>query len=209
MLEVTQKLYKLIETSIKLPKKGAAKISIGSESAANIKTLAARLLELAGLQDNIPAIIRNPFSNDEDEHRVERALAGANTFGCKIPDVLDAKLDKIARDLEEINNAASLPSRGFSFKTPSSLTRQPTYALAASKHAPRTPVGQPAATPQFRPVLHKKQPPPPSISTLLSQHRHTEIVQQRRTSPDNHQLPDADCADQHKARRSQSKRQPN
>lgn len=47
LLDVTQKLYKLIETAIKLPKKGAEKILIGSESAADIKTLAARLLELA------------------------------------------------------------------------------------------------------------------------------------------------------------------
>lgn len=139
LLDVTQKLYELIETAIKLPKKGAEKISIGSESAADIKTLAARLLELAELQDDIPAMQRNPFMSDEDDHRIERALAGANTFGCKVPELIDAKLEKIAQDLAIIKQAASLPSGGFSFKTPNSLPKTPSYALAASKHAPQAP----------------------------------------------------------------------
>lgn len=79
--------------------KGAERIAIGSESAADIKTLAARLLKLTELQDNTPALWRNSFMSKEEDHRVERALVGANTFGCKVPDVIKAKLNRLAKDL--------------------------------------------------------------------------------------------------------------
>lgn len=102
LLDVTHKLYDLIDSSIKLPKKGVDRVTIGSESAAGVKTLMAQLLELAELQDNIPSFRRNPFLNEDEEHQIKCALAGPNTFGCKVPDVLERKLDQIAKDLADI-----------------------------------------------------------------------------------------------------------
>lgn len=181
LLEVTQKMYELIESAIKFLKKGAEKITIGSESAADIKTLAARMLELAEQQDDIPAIRRNPFLSDEEDHRIERALAGANTFGCKVPELVNAKLDKIVKDLAEIKLAAAKPSSGFSFRTPKSLMTIPSYALAASKHAPRPPSTRPADPTTFRPVLHRKQPPTPPTS--LSTTNNLTLTQADREEP--------------------------
>lgn len=138
MLDVTRKLNDLVESSIKLPKKGAEKISVGLETAANIKTLVVRLLELAKLHDNIPAIRRNPFFPDDEDHQVERALAGANIFGCKVPDIIKAKLDQLTKLIESIKCAATAPSSSFNFRTNKSNTSTtPSYALAASKHAPK------------------------------------------------------------------------
>lgn len=163
ILEVTKKLYELVEGSIKLPKKGAEKTTIGSESAADIKTLAAHLLDLAETLTNIPAINRNPFADEDDDHHVARALAGANVFGCKLPDLIEKKLDKFTKDLAEIKHAVTMPTADFRFNPTSTSLRTPTYALAASKHAPRQQA--PQATTQapvtFRPVHHKKPPPPP------------------------------------------------
>lgn len=166
LLDVTRKLYELIESTVKLPKKGAEKVNIGSESAADIKTLTARLLELAEKQANIPAIRRNPFLNEDKEHQVERALAGANAFGCKVPDVLEAQLTKIAKDIAEIKQASMVPSREFNFtaqRAPDSTAATPSYALAASKHAPKqtTTTSAPRA---FKPTLHRPPPPPPPTS---------------------------------------------
>lgn len=55
LLDVTRRLYDLIDISINLPNKGAKRVTIGSESAADVKTLMARLLKLVELQDNIPS----------------------------------------------------------------------------------------------------------------------------------------------------------
>lgn len=163
LLAVTRKLYGLIEDSLKLPKKGAEKVTVGSESAADIKTLAARLLEIAELQAEIPAVRRNPFLSEEEDHQVERALAGANAFGCKVPDVIEAQLANIAKELAEIKHAATLPSKDFSFTSRTRQPPTPSYALAASKHAPPTTAS--ALVPRlFRPVMHKTPPPPPPTS---------------------------------------------
>lgn len=64
LLDVARKLSDLIETNVKLPKKGAEKTSIGSETAADIKTLVGKLLEMAELNSNIPEIRRNIFAGD-------------------------------------------------------------------------------------------------------------------------------------------------
>lgn len=137
LLDVTRKLYELIESSIKLPGKGAEKISIGSETAADVKTLAARLLELAEVENDIPAIRRNPFSTNDEDLQVERVLAGANQFGCQLPNVIEVQLKQISKDIAELKHAASLPSREFQFSTTNTPAKTPSYALAASKHAPR------------------------------------------------------------------------
>lgn len=163
LLAVTRKLYDLIENTIKLPKKGADKVTIGSESAADIKTLSARLLEITEFQSNIPTLRRNPFLDDEEECQVERQLAGENTFGCKVPDLIGQQLANIAKELAEIKHAANLPSKDFSFTSQNKGNTTPSYALAASKHAPKS--KQAAAVPStFRPVLHKTPPPPPPSS---------------------------------------------
>lgn len=119
--------------------------------------------------------------SDKDDHRIKRALAGANTFGCKVPELIDAKLDKIAKDLAIIKQAASLPSSGFSFKTPNSLPKTPSYALAASKHAPRPNLARQTDPTAFRPVLHRKQPPPPSTS--LSTANNLTLTQANKDDP--------------------------
>lgn len=117
LLDVARKLNNLVESGIKLPKKGAEKTSLGSETAADIKTLTVRLLELAEFHNYIPAIRRNPFSADEEEHQVERALAGANTFGCKVPDVIEAKLEQLTKAMERLERVATAASSSFNFRT--------------------------------------------------------------------------------------------
>lgn len=166
LLEVARKLNDLVENSVKLPKKGAEKISVGSETAADIKTLVVKLLELAEFNQDIPAIRRNIFAADNEEQDVERVLTGANKFGCKVPDVLELRLDQITKSLERIERVTSLPSTNFSFNTANSKTTTPSYALAASKHAPK-----PTTTPRpttFRPVSVRKAPqaPPPAIRSM-------------------------------------------
>lgn len=161
LLEVTRKLYDVIEGSILLPKKGGEKISsLGSETAADIKILAATVLDLVEKSSNIPLLNRQTLPNDDDEHLVERALAGPNTFGCKVPDIVEARLDSIDKAITEIKNAFTLPNSKFSFKVP---TKQqpttPSYALAASRHAPNASANRP--TESFQPVHARKQPPPP------------------------------------------------
>lgn len=108
LLEVTHKIYNLIKILIKLPNKGAEKISSGAISVAKIKSLAARLIKLAELQEDKSSLRRNTFLGKDEDQRVEQALAGANTFGCKVPDVIKAKLDKQAKELAENKQAASL-----------------------------------------------------------------------------------------------------
>lgn len=162
ILDVTRKLHDIIESAIKLPKKVAEKITLGSESAANIKTLVAHVLDLAeALADHpFPSIRRNPFSESDEDHQVERALAGTNAFGCTVPEIISKKLDKLAEDLAEMKNVMiTMPTSRFTFANTTPSSKTPSYALAASKHAPHQPA-QPTPT-SFIPVLHKKQPPPP------------------------------------------------
>lgn len=174
ILEVTKKLYELIEGAIHLPKKGAEKITIGSESAADIKTLAAHLLELAESLSVIPSLRRNIFSDIDDNHQIKQNLAGTNAFGCKVPDEISRKLDKLASDLAEMKHAVTMPTTSFSFNTANSARPSPSYALAASKHAPRQPLA-PLPT-LFKPVHHKKTPPPPG--SAVNQHGHIDTVDQ-------------------------------
>lgn len=119
------------------------------------------------MQDNIPSLRRNPFSSQDNNHQVERALAGANTFDCRVLEVINAELNKITKDLAEIKEAEISETRILSFKTPTDLPQNPSYALAAFMHAPKTnPTG--STDPKiFRPVLHKRKPPPPP-TTLTS-----------------------------------------
>lgn len=82
LLDITRKLYDVIESSILLPKKGGERISsLGSETAADIKTLAATVLDLVEQSPNMPYVGRHLFSGDDDDHQVERTLAGSNSFG--------------------------------------------------------------------------------------------------------------------------------
>lgn len=68
----------------------------------------------------------------------------------------------MAKDLTDIKKAATSPTGMFSFNTPTSnASRVPSYALAASKHAPRLTAATSNAPQVFRPTLHKKTPPPP------------------------------------------------
>lgn len=162
LLDVMKKLYDLINSTIKLLEQGAERAMLGSESAADVKTLIARLLELAELQDKIPSFRRNLFLSEDDDHQIKQALAAPNIFGCKVPDVLEKKLDQMAKDLANIKKAASNPSGTFSFNTPTSnATRAPSYALTASKHARRPQTATNGAPQVFRPTLHKMAPPPP------------------------------------------------
>lgn len=169
MLEVTQKLYKLIEESILLPKKGGERISsLGSETAADIKTLAATVLDLVEQSSNIPSTRRNLFTGEDDDNQIKRALTGTNTFGCKIPDLVEKRLKSIDTALSELKATFANPGKGFTFNIPQSRkANTPSYALAASKHAPHT--SPPAIPTVFRPVLARKQPPPPH------QHSHPPI----------------------------------
>lgn len=140
LLGVTRKLHGIIEGSIILPKKGGEKISsLGAESAADIKILAATVLDLVEQSSNIPLLNRRLLATDDDDHQIKSALAGTNAFGCKIPDIIETRLDNIDKSLADIKQAFSTPNGAFHFTVP---TKQkvtvPTYALAASKHAPHT-----------------------------------------------------------------------
>lgn len=156
-LDLARKLNDLVEANVKLPKKGAEKTSIGSETAADIKTLVAKILEVAEFNDNIPAIRRNPFAapDDGEEHRVERALAGPNAFGCQVPDIIESRLDQLAKSLERIERSTSQ----FNFQVSKPTAPVASYALAASKHAPKT-VNTPRQV-VFKPTPVKKAPAPP------------------------------------------------
>lgn len=166
LLDIARKLNDLVESSINIPKKGAEKISLGSETAANSKTLTVRLLEVAEIQNNIPAIQRNPFAAEDEDHWVERALVGANTYGFKVPEFIEAKLDKLAKSMERIERVATMPSLNFNFRTTASTTSTPSNALAASKHAPKTTTTE--RQPAFNPVTIRKSlpAPPPAIKSI-------------------------------------------
>lgn len=184
LLTVIQKLYNLIEDSIKLPRKGADKInSLGSETAAHIKTLAASALELAEGNEairNQPRLDLNP--DDGETQRVERTLAGSNAFGCKFPDTLEKKLDEITQSITLIQQAMTItPPRAqdFNFAQQRQTATTPSYALAASKHAPRTEANRPPVT--FKPGSHpKKQPPkPPQPPNLPRSQNSLTIVREK------------------------------
>lgn len=179
LLTVVKKLYELIHESIRLPKKGAEKItSLGSETAADIKTLAASALDLAeGLAD-IPATRRNLFGGDDDDHRGERALAGTNAFGCQVPDMLEKKLDTITQSLATLQQALHVNQRqprDFNFNKSNPATTAPPYALAASKHAPKTTHSTIPTT--FKPVYHKKTPATAPAPALARSQNAITIVQ--------------------------------
>lgn len=170
--EVVKKLYDIIDESIRLPRKVAEKItSLGSETAADIKTLAASALDLAeGLAD-MPVARRRIFGDDKDAHGVECALAGKNTFGCMVPDIIKSKLDTITKSIATLQHALKVThqsTRSFNFNQPASNATTPSYALTASKHAPQTTNRTTTTAPKT--VPHKKQPPPaPTPANLQSQ----------------------------------------
>lgn len=161
LIEVTRKLHEVIENTIILPKKGGDKISsLGSESAADIKILVATVLDLVEGSSNIPLLTRQLTSNNEDYHHVKRTLAGTNAFGCKMPDIVESRLDNIDKNLADIKAAFTLPRKKFNFAIPAKNQRStPSYALAAPKHAPNNVSQRPGSA--FHPVPSKKQPPPP------------------------------------------------
>lgn len=179
LLTVIKKLYDLIDDSIRLPQKGAEKItSLGSETASDIKTLAASALDLAESLADIPSVRRNLFGDDEDDHRVEWALAGPKTFGCQIPDILEKKLDTITQLLATLQHAMqtnkSLP-RDFNFNKQTPTTNTPSYALAASKRAPQK-THQTSPT-TFKPVYHKKTTASAPAPALTRSQNSITIVQ--------------------------------
>lgn len=90
LLDIAQKLNDLVKANINLPNKGAEEIKNGSETAADIKTLTVQILKIDELNANILAIRCNLFSAEDDDHQVERALAGAKKFGCRVPDAIKA-----------------------------------------------------------------------------------------------------------------------
>lgn len=163
LLEVARKLNNLVEYSVKLPKKGAEKISIGSETATDVKTLLVRLLGLTEFNNNIPTIRRNFFAPEEDDHQFERALAGANAFGCQVPDIIKARLDQLSKNLKRIKQAATAPSSKFNFQVAKTNSSTPSYALAASKHAPRDVSAPRQAIFKLVSVRKAPSPPPPTI----------------------------------------------
>lgn len=126
MLDVTRQIHNRIEGTIKLPKIGAKKTSIVPESAEEIKKLAAHLLDLAKTLTKIPTIQINHFLNGYKEHKVKRALAGANMFGCKIMEVILAQLDQLAKDIAQTKHVITLSTEGFSFNEPSANQQTPT-----------------------------------------------------------------------------------
>lgn len=77
--------------------------------------------------------------------------------------MVELRLEKIANDIAEIKKATSQATGPFDFSRQARTPTGPSYALAASKHAPRpTGTTNPNPAPStFRPILTKKQPPPP------------------------------------------------
>lgn len=167
ILDVTCKLYDLIESSILLSKKGGERISLlGSETAADIKTLAAAVLDQVEQSLNLPIVGQNLFPTDSNNHQVEHALEGANPFRCKVPDVVGARLDSIDKALAGIKDVFQNTSHCFNSPNLTTNPKTPSYALAVSRHAPKS-TTVPTLT-EFRPVLHKKPPPPPPTLLKLS-----------------------------------------
>lgn len=75
------------------------------------------------------------------------------------------KLDQMAKDLADIKKAATKTRDVFNFRNPTPASaKTPSYALAASKHALRPAQANNTSTSAFRPVLHKKTPPPPPMA---------------------------------------------
>lgn len=128
LMDVTRKLYDLIESSILLSKKGGKRISsLGSETGADIKTLAVTVLDMVEQSPNIPAVGRHLFSSDEDDHWVEQSLAEANTFGCKIPDLVEKHLENIHSALAELKNTLTPPKHGFTFRVSHPKKKKPRH----------------------------------------------------------------------------------
>lgn len=171
-------LLEIIESFILLPKTGGERIStLCSETAADIKTLAATVLGLVEQSPNLPYVGRHLFSGDDDNHQVERALAGSKNFGCKVPGIVKTRLDKINKTLNEIEEAFKLPTQRFNFTSSATAAnpKTPLYALAVSRHAPRHHASSDTMLREFRPVLHKKPPPPPP--TVLRSSNTITLVQ--------------------------------
>lgn len=80
-----------------------------------------------------------------------------------MPDIVENRLEKIDKTLNEIKEAFKLPTQSFNFTSSATAanTKTPLYALAASRHAPRTQASSDVMPREFGPVLHKKPPPPP------------------------------------------------
>lgn len=114
---------------------------------------------LAELNSNVPAMRRDPFADNDEDPQAQQVLASARSFGCKVRDLLKARLDQLAKSLERIERVATAPTSSFNFRTSGPKTSAPSYALAASKHAPQQntaprPLG-------FKPVQVRKTPPAP------------------------------------------------
>lgn len=89
-----------------------------------------------------------------------------NTICCKVPDVIVAKLDQLAKELPTITYKKTLPSRNINFKAAKTTTQAPTYALTACEHALTPTEGQTPTS--FKPVQHEKTPMPP-LQAIRSQ----------------------------------------
>lgn len=106
---------------------------------------------------------------------MERALAGANPFGCKVPEVVEIRLDSIDKALAEIKAACTTPGHRLFPPNPSTASKTPSHALATSRHAPKSNATKVPNLTEFRPVLHKK--PPPLPPTLLKSSNTVTLTQ--------------------------------
>lgn len=151
-----------------MPKKGGERISsLGSETAADIKILAATVLELVERSSNIPATRKNLYNDEEEYHLVKHSLAGTNTVGCKIPEAVESRLNSIDKSLTALMNTLHAPNKSFNLSVARQQTSTtPSYALAASKHAPRPANSNSAPPTTFRPVQARPTPTPPSPSAI-------------------------------------------
>lgn len=118
--EVALRLHALAETTLILPPKGGEVMNaVSSELVADIKTLIAKLVDLTYLNQPDRVTRPNPFTFETNN---------STTINAKL-DALTALIQRSTQSREQALSQTTTEPAGPAPKT---------YALAASKHAPRT-----------------------------------------------------------------------
>lgn len=137
--EVALKLHALAETTLILPPKGGEVMNaVSSESVADIKTLIAKLVDLTNLTPPERVTRPNPF-----------------TFETNNSTSISAKLDALTALIQQSTQRNTPPHQPARSEAVGPAPRS--YALTASKHAPKTPANAPKPTaPRAKPSTTKK-----------------------------------------------------
>ncbi|KAG0141835.1 hypothetical protein CROQUDRAFT_98257 [Cronartium quercuum f. sp. fusiforme G11] len=92
MSDAVAKLHHLLEIALPLPKEGGGTVKVASETAADIRVLMARIVEME--QHRATARFREAETENEED-RATRPTASNGSFAFKVPDALEARRDSI------------------------------------------------------------------------------------------------------------------